>query len=78
MMIFFFNFSQKTGFDITCKLSPMETICMKCLNLFSGKHKKKYIKMSTEIFTQIASRFKATINNKCEKASWLKSLASKK
>ena len=21
-------FSQKTGFDITCKLSPLETICM--------------------------------------------------
>ena len=24
-------------FDISCKLSPMETICMKCQNQFSGK-----------------------------------------
>ena len=36
---YFSYFSQKTGFDITCKLS-METICMKCLNLFSGENKK--------------------------------------
>ena len=33
-------FSQKTGFDILCKLSPMETICMKCQNPFSGKDQK--------------------------------------
>ena len=25
-------FSEKTGFDISCKLSPLETICMKCQN----------------------------------------------
>ena len=31
-----FSFSQKTGFDISCKLSPVETICMKCQILFSG------------------------------------------
>ena len=30
--------SQKTGFDISCKLSPMETICMKYQSLFSGKN----------------------------------------
>ena len=34
-------FSQKIGFDISCKLSTMETICIKCQNLFSGKNKKK-------------------------------------
>ena len=34
--IFFLIFSQKTGFDISCKLS---TICMKCQILFSGKNK---------------------------------------
>ena len=33
-------FSQKTGFDISCKLSPLETICMKCQSLFSGKNNK--------------------------------------
>ena len=35
-MIFFYYFSQQTGFDIACKLSPLETICMTCQNLFSG------------------------------------------
>ena len=39
------EFSQKTGFDITCKLSPMETICMKCQILFSGKNKKPVINL---------------------------------
>ena len=37
---YFSYFSLKTGFDISCKLSPMETIYMKCQNLFSGKNKK--------------------------------------
>ena len=37
---YFFYFSQKTGFDISCKLSPVETICMKYQILFSGKYKK--------------------------------------
>ena len=32
-------FSQKTGFDISCKLSPFESICTKCQELFSGKNK---------------------------------------
>ena len=27
------HFSQKTGFDISCKLSPMKTICMTCQTL---------------------------------------------
>ena len=31
----FSYFSQKTGFDIAYKLSPMETIYVKCQNLFS-------------------------------------------
>ena len=34
--IFFSDLLQKTGFDISCKLSP-ETVCMKCLILFSEK-----------------------------------------
>ena len=33
-------FSMKTGLDILCKLSPLETICMKCQNLFPGKNKE--------------------------------------
>ena len=38
---YFSYFSQKTEFDMSCKLSPVETICMKCQILFSGKKKKK-------------------------------------
>ena len=38
-MILFFLFFPDTGFDISCKLSPKETICMKCQNLFSGKQR---------------------------------------
>ena len=33
-------FSLKVGFDISFKLSAVETACMKCQNLFSGKNKK--------------------------------------
>ena len=33
----FFYFSQKIGFDISCKLSPEETICMMCQSLFFWK-----------------------------------------
>ena len=48
IVLFFSYFSQKTGFDISCKLSPLETICMNCQSLFSGKNKKKkYFKMSS-------------------------------
>ena len=32
-------FLQKIDLDISCKLSPLKTICMKCQNLFSGKIK---------------------------------------
>ena len=35
--IIFLLFSQKTGFDISCKVSPL---CMKCQILFSGKIRK--------------------------------------
>ena len=42
--------SQKIGFDIACKLFPLETICMKCLSLFSGKNKKKIISLSSDEF----------------------------
>ena len=41
----FFLFSQKTGFDISCKLSQMETICMNGQILFSGKNKKNIINL---------------------------------
>ena len=36
----FLTFPRKIGFGISCKLSPEETICMKCQNLFLGKIRK--------------------------------------
>ena len=42
--LIFSDFSQKTGFDIPCKLSSLKTICMKCQNLFSGENKKNISK----------------------------------
>ena len=30
LVIFFLFFQKKTGLDISCILSPLETICMKC------------------------------------------------
>ena len=47
---YFPYFSQKTGFDILCKLSPMETICIKCKILLSGKEKKNllWVKFSAD------------------------------
>ena len=38
---------QKTGFDISCKLSPPETICLKCLTCFLRKNKKSIINLSS-------------------------------
>ena len=46
---YFSYFTQKTGFGISCKLSPLETICMKCQILFPGKNKKN---VAAENFTQ--------------------------
>ena len=52
----FSYFSQKTGLDISCRLSPLETTCMMCANLFCWKIRKKYFRMlSAEIFTSVLS-----------------------
>ena len=39
--------SKKTGLDISCKLSLMETICMKCQILFFWKNKKNITNLSS-------------------------------
>ena len=45
-----FLYFSETGFDISCCLSQMETICMKCSILYSGKNKiKKYQLSSAEL-----------------------------
>ena len=46
---YFACFSKKIGFDISCKLSPQETICMKYQSLFSGKI---IISLSSAVFVQ--------------------------
>ena len=48
LFIYFF-FLQKTGFDVSCKLSLLETICMKCQIMFSeGRNKNNNIMSSAE------------------------------
>ena len=37
---YFRYFPQKIGVDISCKLSPVEVICMNCQNLLSWKNKE--------------------------------------
>ena len=34
---YFSHLFQKSGFDISCKLSPKEIVCMKCQTLLSEK-----------------------------------------
>ena len=46
-------FFQKTCFGISCKLSSIETICITCKILFSGKSKKNVISLSS---TELAYR----------------------
>ena len=38
------------GFDSSCKLSPVETVCMKCQILFSEKNKKNIISLLSAEF----------------------------
>ena len=43
-LVNFFLYSKKTSFVISCKLSPVGTICMKCQVPFSRKNKKNILK----------------------------------
>ena len=57
----FLIFLQKAGFDMSCELSPLQTICMNRQNLFSGKIKQKRFNMSSaEKFIHSAMRKKQT------------------
>ena len=55
---YFFLFSQKTVFDISCKLSPLETICMKRQIMFSRKNKKNIIHLSSAVLAQTDRRIR--------------------
>ena len=59
IFFFIFYFSQKTDFELSCKLSPMEEVCMKCQILFSGK-KKTYINLSSAELVQRVIKVKIT------------------
>ena len=61
---FFFQFSKKIGFDIICKLSSKETICMKHQGLFPGKIKKNIMKLSSAEIAQKMVKFQVTVSKK--------------
>ena len=48
--IFFFLFPE--DFDISSKLSALETVYMKCQSLFSWKNKKVIINVSSDEYAQ--------------------------
>ena len=52
----FLIFPIKTEFDISCKLPPLETFCLKCQILFSGKNEKNISKCHLlKILTRVLS-----------------------
>ena len=63
----YFYFSQETGFDISCKLSPLETICMKCQILFSGENNKNIISLRSAEFahSMVSVNIKTVIISHC-------------
>ena len=59
-IFFLFFFSKKIGFDTACKLSPLETICMKCQSLFLGE-KMRQISMSLLLNLPRVIKFKQNL-----------------
>ena len=45
----FLLFSPENRFDIACNLSPMETNCMQCQILFSGKKIRKSAELAQRV-----------------------------
>ena len=61
----FFFFSRKTEFDMSCKLSPFETVCMKRLILFFGKNKKNISKCRLLKILPRVLNLRVTITRQC-------------
>ena len=57
---YFSHLFQKTGFDISCKLSPKETVCLKYQTLFS---KKNIIKLLSVEFAMRMVKVKLETNS---------------
>ena len=55
---YFYYFYHNIILDISCKLSPGETIYTKYQNLFSGERKKDVIKLSSAEFAQSVKKVK--------------------
>ena len=66
LVIFFLIFPRKTGSDISCKLSPMETICMRCQILFSGENERYFKMLSCEKILPREPRLKNVIYCCCD------------
>ena len=69
-------FSQEAEFDISCKLSPIETVCMKCQILLAGKIRK----VSSNILSaaEIAQRVVSALSNFLLKMTHLQVFVEKK
>ena len=65
-------FSKKTGFDISCKLSPVETICTKCQILFSRENKKNPLSSAelAQRVVKVNSETKRVANGKKDYATY--------
>ena len=59
---YFSYFSHQIGFDSSCKLSPMETICMKGQHLFSGKNEKNISECCLLKFYQVCRMLQCIIS----------------
>ena len=68
----FLIFAQKTGFDISCKLSTLEIIFINVKSCFLKKKKKKknFNLSSAENFTKIAKHFQRTPESSREVIIW--------
>ena len=62
VIFLFFFFQEKKNFDISCKLSITEKICMKCLILFSAWNVKVWFleKMRKSIINLLSAEFEQT------------------
>ena len=57
-----FSYSQVTGFDISCTLSQLETIRMKCQILLAGKTKKVSLNILSADIIQRVVKVRGTSN----------------